>query len=239
MKLRYIVIATFGLVVLVPPALADLVTIQATGTLTSVDSPLTERFSVGMPWSLTYTYLTATTDVDSTDKVGGYPQASQGFNLLVGSYELQGTAGVIRIVNSVFEPVQDSYTYGSTRVAAYGCFYVCASFAGEPIGERQPMGVWLSMIDPTGTAFSSDTLPVESPNLAAFPLVPSVDREGNVKFSLEFATEWGVVAYNRAQILGSVSSISIVPLPSAFPLLISAIGLLHLTKRKASALEAA
>jgi hypothetical protein len=225
-----------ALLVLPPSAFAALVTIQANGTLTSVDAPLADRFSAGTPWSLTYTYDTASLDIDVADRLGAYPQFTHGFSLLVGDYQLHGTAGVLRITNDLYSE-DDAYLYASTRQggAGLGCYYLCADFLGAPIGERQPISVWLSMIDPTGTVFGSDALPNGAPDLNDFPLLPSVDREGNVKFSLEFATEWGVVAYNRAQVVGSVSSITTVPVPSAFSFLISAIGLLQLTRRKAIA----
>lgn len=233
MYTRFLTAAVTSFIVSTSSASAALVTAHAEGSINLVDSPLAERFSVGMPWSLTYTYDTGTPDVVSDEKIGAFPESIYGFNLLIGDYQLQGTAGTIRITNSA-DYQTDSYVYASTRgePGSLGCFYTCAYFTGDPVGQREPFGVWLTLLDPTATAFDSDALPAGVPSLNAFPSLPLIDyTNGNAHFSLEFAREWGVAAFDYAKIRGSVDSLTVVPAPATAWLFASALGVLGWFRR--------
>lgn len=170
-----------------------------------------DGFTTALPMSGGVTYNTNSTDTIAGSNIGRYNNAVQDFSVSVGTYFASFAPGnsFIRVTNSAPGTGSDIY---ELRVNG---------LLGSAVNGFTPTSFLLELTDPSGTAFSSDTLP-GTPSLSSFA-------------TSEFRLIFGA-ASTRVQ--GALTSL--VPLPAAVWLfgagLIALVGLgsRGLTGRKGS-----
>ncbi len=178
-------------------SLAELITIQASGHLQSVEGVLRNEFSAGDAFSFIYTYDSEATDVDPSEITGSYWEAVQSGSLSIKNYSLTFDGGRISIINdfSGNDRYQPSISGPSGVV-----------LSGDAIGGKVPGAIDLDLDDSDGTVFSDDTLPITAPDLFEFE---------NTLMTVYFADEvhsYGLVGVDRAFCL--VTSVEVIPEPA-------------------------
>lgn len=160
------VVVTWGALVMLAlsgaaqEAQAAIITFDFTGTVTSVPDKLSGSggISVGDPLTGSYTFDSAALDSDPGDpNFGEY--ALTAFSLTLGSFPAGATGGYINVQNAS----PDFYTAGFDRGTD--------GFYDSPVpdaGGYSWLAFFIELSDSTGSAFSSDSLPLTPPNLSSF-----------------------------------------------------------------------
>ena len=175
-----------GLVLIANPASADALTYRVDGFVTSVDFPIVS-VSPGQLFSVTFTIDDSVADVNPDPTFGDYPGpgAVACYTLRVGSYSAQGNGRVA---------VSDLVSQDNVLVED-------PAPSGASLDGLAPDRFTLSLLsDATGTALTSDALPV----------LTDVPPLGPVLFELEF---------QGSALVGTATSIQAVagPCPAAGP----------------------
>ena len=181
------------------PVSASPITFAFTGNVNSVSAPLSGTFNTSQTLSGFYTFESTTPDTVPLDAtLGFYTGALTALSFTVGSYTGTGptlSGSAIAVENDrvmVFQPIpRDSYTAG-------------AEFVGQDIAGLSPLFVIVvGLVDPTGTALNSDSLPTTPPNLSAF-------TQGS-----GFVLIFGIPAFpeNEEQVVGTLTSLTLVTEP--------------------------
>jgi hypothetical protein len=179
------------------------------GTLTSVDAPLTSNFAVGQPFTLSYTFDTnATPTAGSVTPGPGFADyAASGWKAETTTFLVSAPAGTIRVTNN---SPGDEYL---ARPAAP------VTTSRVPTGFRFS-DVDLAYRDASGAAFGSTALPGSSSSLEAL---------ANRLFTLTFIED---ATSTPKRVVGSVGTLVAAPVPvpepGILPLLsLAAIGMLR------------
>lgn len=146
-----------------------------------------DGFTTALPVSGGASFNTLATDVNAASNVGRYNNAIQDFSVSVGTYFATFAPGnsFIRVTNSAPGAGSDIY-----ELRVNGLF-------GSAVNGFTPSSFLLELTDPSGTVFSSDSLPANAPSLSSF---------ARSEFRLLFGS-----ASTRVQ--GALTSL--VPLPAA------------------------
>jgi hypothetical protein len=166
------------------------VTLQITGAVTNVPSGLSSQFTAGQLISGSYTFETTTADNQNSPSLGGYVGAISAFEVTVGAYSVSSILqGDIQIENGIPDT------------------YIATTFTqGNSVNGASPLLQAIQLNDPTGTAFSSDAL----------PLVVNVNQFSGRDFTLDFT--------NGDRLLGRVDAI-FVPEPATWGWIVLFLGL--------------
>jgi len=210
-----VALAIFG-----PPcARAGTVTYIATGVVGAASLDLRGQFPIGQPFTYTFTLDTAIPDSDPSAFRGFYVNGLTSSSGSIGTYHFSTGAGNLEITNAF---MNDSFSIFSRTVT------------GLAAGVDTLAAIGFILADTTGTAFSSDAVPL-SLNLPAFNHLNKL----NPLFFKPDNTIVEVIAGVREVAVSE--SISQTPIPAAFPLFatgLGALGLLSWWKRKAAAIRA-
>jgi hypothetical protein len=198
------------------PALAA-TTLQVSGTVTSVSDTaptLSLDASVfnGVPFSATFTYDPNLVDSQASASLGTYGPL-QSFTASVGNYTFTHLAtvfGGINITNSATD--------------TYSLFAVPTNIIGVLGGTLEDSQIRVNLVDPTGTAFSSDAL--VAPVLSAF---------STQSFSITLIEDSNSDPVQQIVIQGTITSLEAstdaVPEPASLGLLAGGSGLLLRRRR--------
>ena len=175
----------------VTPATADSVIFGFTGVATNVPGSLNPPFqNTPPPTSLsgTFEFEEFTPDIKPLNVNRGlYDGAIQALTVNLGAYTwTMGNSG------ANFIEIRDS---GNDR------YTMQAPLTGSSVNGFSPLSFRIELRDPSGTAFTNDLLPTTPPSLAAFA-----------------TKNWRIVfedSDGRARILGTLSTLTLVPLPAA------------------------
>jgi hypothetical protein len=146
-----------------------------------------DGFTTSLPMSGGASFNTNATDTIPGSNIGRYNNTIQDFSVSVGTYFASFAPGnsFVRVTNSAAGAGNDIY---ELRVNG---------LLGSAVNGFQPTSFLLELTDPTGTAFSNDSLPTAPPSLSSF---------ARSEFRLLFGS-----ASTRVQ--GALTSL--VPLPAA------------------------
>jgi hypothetical protein len=175
--------AVFGLLVpvcmgLSGPAAADIVTLSWRGQIATVDEfggpVLDGSIAPGTPFTLRYTFDTATGDISPDPTVGHYRQTNPGLSMRVeaGSYVFESDPARLDYFLVIVDRNHDNYLVGSgnNQVNAPGLIV-------------EPM-TW-QLDDPSGTASQGDGLPSAPPNLSQWLSFFGVSIQGGAPDPLD------------------------------------------------------
>lgn len=180
--------------------------------VSEVASELTGTFSIGQSIFGRYAFDSEAVDTVSSNDIGAY--AYDGFTFSIDSYTGSSSVGQIQVSDDVASGAFDFYRVQNLRVPG--------GILADAIGAWTPIELSLQLTDSTATAFDTDALPLNPPDMADFP-----DFRG---FRLSFAEnpDAGPVVSLR----GTITSLSFshVPEPSTGWLL--AAGLAGLVARR-------
>lgn len=172
------------------PAEADLVafTFNFTGAVSHVDTGLFPTFNTSQTLTGSYTFNSLTPDSNPSSNIGRYNGTIQALTVNLGSYTATlGNSGsnFIEIRNL---PSSDGYE-------------VRAPLTGPLVNGFSPLRFQIELIDPSASVFSNDLLPTTPPDLSSI---------ATSRFRLIFEDGNG-----NARVLGSLTSLTAVPLPAA------------------------
>ena len=170
------------------PAEADLVAFNFTGAVSHVDTGLFPTFNTSQTLTGSYTFDSLTPDSNPSSNIGRYNGTIQALTVNLGSYTATlGNSGsnFIEIRN---QPSSDGYA-------------VRAPLTGPLVNGFSPLRFQIELIDPSATVFSNDLLPTTPPGLSSI---------ATSRFRLFFEDGNGT-----ARVLGSLTSLTAVPLPPA------------------------
>jgi hypothetical protein len=193
--------------------MANLVTFSFTGAVSQVSTPLFPALNAGQTLSGSFQFNDAILDSNGSGTIGRYNNAITALTVNLGPFSgFLGTAtpgnnNFIRILNN---PSADAYEVRAPLDST------------SSVGSFDPVFFRITLKDPSGTVFINDHLPTVPPSLSSF----ATDR-----FRIVFEDGSGV-----ARVLGSLTSLTAVPLPAAVILfgagLVALIGLGAGTWRK-------
>ena len=188
---------------------APIVDVNFQGTVENVSDPLNGTFSVGDALTGSFSYDVATPNNGFFPGIGDYFGALTSLTFTIGSYV--GGLGSSGSITTRDFPGNDAI------------FPQTAQPAGADIGALQPSLFFLELLDSSGTAVSSDTL----------PLTLSLSDFDSGTWTLRFEPSQGLAI----QVSGSLDlgATTAVPLPAALPLLLVGLVGLGLVGRGANA----
>ena len=197
--------------------------IVAMGVLTSVDADLQEHFAPGQTYVLTYNWEGPGPAIGTGATGSIYRESGQDFQLRIGTYLV--TSNNVGYVLSN-QSSADNFYFGA---AAYWGSTVPGTplFGSVNVAGRFPYYAVIELQDSSGQALSDTDPQLPVPDLAAY---------SSQVFVLRFALETNPgVAFGVKSILGTVDSVSAVPVPAQSALFgIGLLGLICVRKRVAS-----
>lgn len=191
----------------------------ATGQITQIESDLVTDLQVGDLFTLRINFDSLTPDLDSSDDRGRY--LGEWITLDIGTYQAQNLGSVnyapqISVSNQWNGAAGDELTFNSGIKA----------HSAPLLGDRELVSIVSQFRDDQGSIFNSDSLPSIPPDLE---LIEQANLE--LLFSNNYTP--GIGAFDARWIYGNITSITAVPVPTAFWLFGSGlIGLLSVAKRK-------
>ena len=188
---------------------APIVDVNFQGTVENVSDPLNGTFSVGDALTGSFSYDAATPNIGFFPGIGDYFGALTSLTFTIGSYV--GGLGPSSLITTRDFPGNDAI------------FPQTAQPAGPSIGALQPSLFFLELEDSTGTAVSSETL----------PLTLSLGDFDSGTWTLMFEPSQSLAIQVSGTLdLGATTA---VPLPAALPLLLVGLVGLDLVGRRAHA----
>lgn len=225
------VLATLLLALVAFPVSAALISVEMTGTVTSVEFPLGAEFSIGEAITLSYVFDTETPDTNPAEEQGTYIGTIKSSSILIGDYALTAVGvGAILIRDGAFG--EDLYgvliedeIFSFTRPGA--------NLQGASVAELDPFSIVGTLRDTNREAYSSDTLPTTFPDLSLFEV-----KEIELAFAEEILSGR---ATGTARVFGTIETAVIVPdrspvpEPATLPLFLSALATLGFMRRRRAA----
>ena len=192
-------IALCSLLVVAGPSEAAPVTFSFNGAVSEVTGVLFPTIGTGSMKG-DVTFDSAATPI--APGTGVYLNSITGLNLNIGSYHASYTPGLLNGIVIMNSPPLG----GADNVTAF------STMTGAAINGTLPSSFFVSLTDPSGNVFSNLDLATTPPSLRSFA-----------------SNQWRLVFGNGNMVVGSLSSLTAVPLPAAVILfgagLISLVGL--------------
>ena len=218
-----LVIAAIAFLLVTLPASAKATQVLVTGTFTTVDADLRDTFTLGPSYSLTYEWNGPGLETPAGPNGSIYREAGLNFRLESGSYVITSSNAGYALFNF---PAVDSFHFGAAERWTTTTPGTTLQGSGL-IAGRFPYYAVIELQDGTAQALSDTVL--------ATPL-PDMSRYSSQVFVLRFATSTTPgAAFGVLSARGTIDSISVVPVPSAFPLLaIAMVSLLRFQKKNSA-----
>jgi hypothetical protein len=194
----------------VTPAMAAPIQFSFTGVVSHVQNSLftspSPTFYASQTLTGSYTFNSLTGDSNSNGNIGRYNGTIEALTVNLGpsTSTLGGGSNFIEIRNYAPGSGSDRYVVQAPLTGGTG------------VNGFTPVRFRIELIDPTGTAFSSDTLAGEPSKLP-----PSLSSFATSRFRLIFSDDSGT-----ARIRGTLTSLTMVPLPAAVILFGAGLGAL-------------
>lgn len=194
------------------------VSVRASGELGTVGAPLQSLFAPGDSFTFTYTFDPEAVDFREAALTGDYLYALTAVHVSVGPFEFEIPAGSIVISNGQAAGDYDAYIAQTPAannyvhpVTGYTQFLTFNQLGATTAG-LVAFASSIELVDWTQSAYDTDALPPGAPDLTAFS-----QRRFAVRFAEELITGG---ARGVHEIAGTVTSITVVPEPTTWTLLI-------------------
>jgi hypothetical protein len=206
-------------------ARAEPITFVFTGTVSTVDDRfglLDRSVTVGTRFTGSYTFESTTPDSNPDPTVGDYWHRVPGYGITVtlGNYTFRTNPADVEFLLEV--------VHRAPPPASTGDNYLLRSYRNSPLAPGLLVDhISWQLDDPTGTALSSDALPLTPPNLADWTSIFGLTITGG-----DAPPPFGDQDYFIRGHVDSVSAITAVPEPGSLILLsIAALGLVGYVQR--------
>jgi hypothetical protein len=206
-------------------ATAQAVQVNVSGHLTKVDAYLRDTFSVGQAYSLSFDWAGPGPSTPIGMYGSLYPSAGASFALQIGSYLITSdSVGYLLNAPPTGAPFTgDTYRFGAAQ--QWTSTIAGTTLSGSYlVADRFPYWAGVELGDATGQALASSAL------YSPIPILPDyATRELVVRFASSVTPD---AAFGVQGLTGSVDSVTAVPEPETYAMLLAGLGLLGLAARR-------